>query len=387
MYRENDNNNKNTEKKLPYTKENVILRNKNLFTSTVDNNEGFKRYFSSIDAEIYFGDIFIDDINRIEYSVLENTMPIFGYNSRSYDFLMYGTRMIQGEFVVNFTRSGWLISTIKDLKSVADSKGQGILRCTDREKSCGGDMSGLFKGVFDIVVSFGDHKSKIRSVGSSAHLIKGVSINGYSQMLDANGEPIAERYTFIAQDIWFNFDATGGIDNSFDTGINNPFRDKSKKFYNDDKKEKVEVADENDSEEVIKTEAAAEEENALALSVNTEHDKGNLKTKINILNKDIDINDIKIEKLSISPNDRRTELRTLPVLKSNEFRYVNNNIEVDIPLNEMPICDKKMIKAFNRSGPESSIDATMSIELKYKDTAFNLYNKSIKITPGETYVF
>ena len=59
---------------LPYSTEKVKLRNKNLFTSTVDNNEGHKRYFSSIDSEIYFGDTFIDDINHIQYEVVEKVL-------------------------------------------------------------------------------------------------------------------------------------------------------------------------------------------------------------------------------------------------------------------------------------------------------------------------
>ena len=56
---------------LPYSLDKSRLRNKNLYTSVVNNNEGIRRYFSSIDAEIYFGDIFIDDINSIHYEVVE----------------------------------------------------------------------------------------------------------------------------------------------------------------------------------------------------------------------------------------------------------------------------------------------------------------------------
>lgn len=91
---------------LPYSNHTTRLRNKNLFTSTVETNEAHKRYFSSIDAEIYFGDIFIDDINSISYEVVEKILPIYGFNSRKFDFLLQGTRIIQGQFTINFTKSG-----------------------------------------------------------------------------------------------------------------------------------------------------------------------------------------------------------------------------------------------------------------------------------------
>ena len=200
-------------KTLPYTTEKVVLRNKNLFTSTVDNNEGHKRYFSSIDAEIYFGDIFIDDINRIEYHVLEKVLPIYGFNSTVFDFMLYGTRHIEGEFTINFTKSGWLLDCIKGLTSVVGTGEHNVNKCCTRKDSCGNTTGGLFDGVFDIIVSFGDNKSSIKSYGSSAHMIKGVRINGYSQVLDASGEPIGETYRFIAQDIEFDIDTSGGLDN------------------------------------------------------------------------------------------------------------------------------------------------------------------------------
>ena len=205
---------------LPYSTEKVKLRNKNLFTSTVDNNEGHKRYFSSIDSEIYFGDTFIDDINHIQYEVVEKVLPIYGFNSHKYDILMNGIRIIQGEFTINFTKSGWLLDIISALGTTAESNNGSVEQCQKRDNYCGTVGVGFFKGLFDIIVSFGDHNSTIQSYNSSAQMIKGVKITGYRQMLDTSGEPIAETYTFVAQDIVFNIDAINGLNNSFVGGNN-----------------------------------------------------------------------------------------------------------------------------------------------------------------------
>lgn len=368
---------------LPYSTEKVKLRNKNLFTSTVDNNEGHKRYFSSIDAEIYFGDIFIDDINRIEYSVIEKTLPIYGYNSKKFDFLLYGTRYIQGEFIINFTKSGWLLDIMKGLSSVVGKEKDNINKCCNRTNSCGEIKSDLFDGVFDIIVSFGDHKSSIRSFGSSAHMIKGVRINGYNQMLDTSGEPIAERYSFIAQDIEFDIDTSGGLDNTFDKGNNNT----SLSHVKSEQKPKMTITYNKDTKEVAKSKARANEEQILALTVEAEYKKGNLKTIIKLLNDNIDKQDIKINKVTITFNDRRPSLKNLPILKSTDFKYTENGIEVDMPLDNMPIYDNKIAKVFESKESNTAIDISVSVDLTYKNTQFTSSNQSIKITPSENYTF
>lgn len=368
---------------LPYSTEKVKLRNKNLFTSTVDNNEDHKRYFSSIDAEIYFGDIFIDDINRIEYSVIEKTLPIYGYNSKKFDFLLYGTRYIQGEFIINFTKSGWLLDIMKGLSSVVGEEKDNINKCCNRTNSCGKIKSDLFDGVFDIIVSFGDHKSSIRSFGSSAHMIKGVRINGYNQMLDTSGEPIAERYSFIAQDIEFDIDTSGGLDNTFDKGNNNT----SLSHVKSEQKPKMTITYNKDTKEVANAKARANEEQTLALAIEVEYKKGNLKTIIKLLNDNIDKQDIKINKVTITFNDRRPSLKNLPILKSTDFKYTENGIEVDMPLDNMPIYDNKISKVFESKESNTAIDISVSVDLTYKNTQFTSSNQSIKITPSENYTF
>ncbi len=44
-----------------------------------------KRYYSVIDAEIYFQNYFVEDVSDINWAITQNVMPLFGYNSYIYD--------------------------------------------------------------------------------------------------------------------------------------------------------------------------------------------------------------------------------------------------------------------------------------------------------------
>lgn len=378
---------------LPYSTEKVQLRNKNLFTSTVDNNEAHKRYFSSIDAEIYFGETFIDDINRIEYAVVEKVLPVYGYNSHLYDFLLYGTRYIQGEFTINFTKSGWLLDVIKGLTSIATSNNStDVGQCCVRTDSCGITSGGLFDGIFDIVVSFGDFKSTINSFGSSAHMIKGVRINGYNQVLDSSGQPIQETYSFIAQDIVFNIEDSNWLDNTFSTGNNNTTISHTES--NSVSQAKLQLADGRSKQDITYAQQEAKDNNALSLATVCVHeisdDIGSLVVNLNILNDKIDKKDIKINKIAITPSDRRSTFKNLPIFKSTDFRYSydsNKDIISIISLKDLSTYDRLIYNYFKKEKNNAYIDASISIEIDYKDTPLVFNNKPIKILPGASYNF
>ena len=85
------------------------LGDKEAFTSLVPNQNGnYIRYFSSIDAEIYFGDVFIDEATQVTWQVQQNVQPIYGYNSYVYDDIAVGARLVNGSFTINFTKAGYM---------------------------------------------------------------------------------------------------------------------------------------------------------------------------------------------------------------------------------------------------------------------------------------
>lgn len=178
-------------------------------TNSVLSAQGEKRYYSSVDAEIYFGDMFIDEVTSIEWAVQQQTMPIYGYNSYCFDDLAVGSRIIQGQFAVNFTKAGFLleIQNDKQLPRISrklygvDNKVNSYFSDEFRKRL---NMP-LWDGGFDIVVGFGDHNKSVKDLSNSIYktylVLDCCQITGSMVQLDYNGIPVQEIYTFMARDI------------------------------------------------------------------------------------------------------------------------------------------------------------------------------------------
>lgn len=78
-------------------------------------------YYSGLDLSIYFDKYFLDEGVSIQYQVVENVLPFYGYNDYIYNFSARGTRIIQGSFNINFKRSFYLIDILKRIKNSQDS--------------------------------------------------------------------------------------------------------------------------------------------------------------------------------------------------------------------------------------------------------------------------
>lgn len=191
---------------------------------------GKKRYYSAIDAELYFGDIFIDEVSNIAWTIQQQALPIFGYNSYTFDDIAVGSRLIQGQFAINFTERNYLQTLQKNSsfqKIARRMYGEDIeakVTYSDfREKL---HLPKWDKG-FDIVIGFGKNNSIKNNNGTSIYstyvVIDCVQITGSSIQLDDNGDRILEMYSFIARDVKDSFADTtensGG--NSIDNSMNN----------------------------------------------------------------------------------------------------------------------------------------------------------------------
>jgi hypothetical protein len=75
-------------------------------------NAEYKRfseeYFSGQDVRIYFGDTWVDEIVGLNFQLIENVAPIFGYASYTFDTVARGSRQIQGSFRINFKEAYYL---------------------------------------------------------------------------------------------------------------------------------------------------------------------------------------------------------------------------------------------------------------------------------------
>lgn len=72
-------------------------------------------YFSGADVTIYFGDIFVDDITGLEFTLQERVLPVYGYNSYTYDSVARGQRLIQGSFTIAFREAGYIYQILEHL--------------------------------------------------------------------------------------------------------------------------------------------------------------------------------------------------------------------------------------------------------------------------------
>ena len=179
----------------PYYTYGGNLLNREKFTSVVNTAFGQRRYFSSIDTDVYFGDIHIDEMVAFDFIIEEKKLPIFGYNNFTPKRLLTGQKTIQGSFAINFTRTHNMAVILSEV--------QDSLYANEYEETqfyCSDDNQALFGKGFDITLSYGDHQGE-GSYNSCIQTLVGCYITSYRQAFDTSGEPILDMYTFIAKDL------------------------------------------------------------------------------------------------------------------------------------------------------------------------------------------
>ncbi len=184
----------------PYYTYGGNLLNREKYTSVVNTAYGPRRYFSSIDTDVYFGDILIDEMVAFDFIVDEKKIPIYGYNNFTPKRLLTGQKTIQGSFAINFTQTF-------NLKLIIDGLPDSIY-ANDYEEAmfyCSDDNQALFGKGFDITISYGDARGE-GSYNSCTQTLVGCYITSYRQAFDTSGEPILDMYTFVAKDLLIHTD-------------------------------------------------------------------------------------------------------------------------------------------------------------------------------------
>lgn len=216
-----------------------------------------QEYFSGADMHIYFGDIWVDDITSLEFTLQEETLPIYGYNSYTFDALARGRRQIMGAFTMNFTSVGYLQQVMEHADAINHAMAAGaeaqkidikhfekyrldeILSLYGKDsfeqiaeeyedaiwgKEESTDETALSYANapyfqrdnpdgFDIRINYGPvqetfknsqfYTSNSQKPNLTVEVINGVHINGMQKRAATadQGAPIQEVYTFIAQDL------------------------------------------------------------------------------------------------------------------------------------------------------------------------------------------
>lgn len=168
-----------------------------------------KRYYSSTDAEIYFGSYYVDEIVQIQYQVEQSNTPLFGYNAYVFDEMAIGSRIISGQFTINMTRPGYLYELLDLLSQESVSASTQDVQKEDDGTAAEAAPAEPYGGIhrskrplwstgFDIDIMLGQEDS----INSARHImLEGVHIGSTMLGLDATGAPVTETYSFIARDI------------------------------------------------------------------------------------------------------------------------------------------------------------------------------------------
>jgi hypothetical protein len=246
---------------VQYSKGSTKLDSKNRAQSgTVEYTRFGSEYFSGANVGVYFGDVLVDQVKDLQFNLQEQIVPIFGYGSYTYDAVAKGQRLVNGSFDIYFREAAYLKivldrieeelggeskanpfkydsvpeeATIEhileelssknsdDFDKLADGYEDAIwgkaknseVNLTNVGKKpyfipLNGSVSGKVasKG-FDILISYGPEARRQRknlgelSVNTTVQSINGVHLTSVELVIDEKGEPIFERYTFIARDI------------------------------------------------------------------------------------------------------------------------------------------------------------------------------------------
>jgi len=65
-------------------------------------------YYSGSQIGVYIGDLLIDDIAGIQFSVSQSKRPIYGYGSQYYHVVAAGQVMVQGAFTIPFKEAAYI---------------------------------------------------------------------------------------------------------------------------------------------------------------------------------------------------------------------------------------------------------------------------------------
>ena len=77
-------------------------------------NSEYDKYFTVTGARMYIGNIFIDELNSVQYALQDNAVPIYGYASRYVDAYAQGRSLVQGQLTINFVTEGYLYTVMQE---------------------------------------------------------------------------------------------------------------------------------------------------------------------------------------------------------------------------------------------------------------------------------
>lgn len=342
----------------PYYTHDKRLQERDFFTSTVQTKYGIKRYFSNVEAEIYFGEQFMEDIVRFDYSIEERKMPLYGYNSFYANRIITGQKIIQGTFAINFTNGAFMKNILDKISDSVEGS-----QFDKTYKPCSDKNMALWSKSFDILLGYGYYKDSEQTYNATSNCLTGVQITGMQHALDVTGEPILEVYSFMAKNY-----TDGDIP---EKEVVEDKKEEDKETPQKPPSEKYIIATEKDESAMLNlNEYCKEHTSTLGISVDIVHNLKNSPAVVLTLDEYHD-KDINIQSCKITTNDQRVRPMTLSLDKKEDKVYKHDFVYASL---EHSNSLKKVL-----SKDYKSISCTLELEV--------IINKKTETIKHSTYIY
>lgn len=72
------------------------------------------KYFTTTQARLYIGNLFVDEMDTLQVALQANKIPVYGYASEDFDAVGRGKRLVQGQLAINFISEGYLYTVLSE---------------------------------------------------------------------------------------------------------------------------------------------------------------------------------------------------------------------------------------------------------------------------------
>jgi hypothetical protein len=156
-------------------------------------------YFSGSQAAVYIGDIWVDDINYIEWTLQQTRTPLYGYNDTLFRDVSKGQVIVQGSFRINFREAGYLFLILDRYRSIMKGETSlikgGIKEDATIESVINGTANPLTRA--DVNRSLSGYSQSEKEFDRTQQLTSAF-LRGYSNI---KSNPTA-RFDELEQEIW-----------------------------------------------------------------------------------------------------------------------------------------------------------------------------------------
>lgn len=83
-------------------------------------NSSAGKYFTTTQARMYIGNLFIDEFHDVQFALQGNRVPVYGYSSQDVDAFGKGKRLVQGQLGINFISEGYLYTVLNEYANYTD---------------------------------------------------------------------------------------------------------------------------------------------------------------------------------------------------------------------------------------------------------------------------